>query len=156
MNSLAQIDTPASDHIETATDPAAFADWPKDVYDDMIANQRSGCVGSTLVSETERVRVWHLLLPVGCRCPFHRHVNPYFWTAHTEGKVRSYFSDGRIVEGAYYKGETSHYHYAPGEYMLHSIENIGETDILFTTVEFLENTPLPVPDAVRLTPPVAA
>jgi hypothetical protein len=36
--------------------------------------------------------------------------------------------------------------------MLHSVENIGDTDLLFTTVEFLNsaNAPLPVPDGVRL------
>ena len=36
--------------------------------------------------------------------------------------------------------------------MLHSVENIGDTDLLFTTVEFLQsaNAPLPVPDGVRL------
>jgi hypothetical protein len=36
--------------------------------------------------------------------------------------------------------------------MLHSVENISDTDLLFTTVEFLDsaNAPLPVPDGVRL------
>lgn len=143
----------ASDHIETATDTAAFSDWPEGVHDDMMAHQFNGCVGSLLVSETERVRVWQLQLPPGQRCAFHRHVNPYFWTAHAPGSVRSYFSDGRMTEGSYYKGETAHFHYGPGEYMLHCIENTGDSDLLFTTVEFLDNDPLPVPDSVRLTPP---
>jgi hypothetical protein len=42
--------------------------------------------------------------------------------------------------------------YGPGEYLLHSVENVGKTDLLFTTVEFLNspNPPLPVPDSVRL------
>ena len=45
-----------------------------------------------------------------------------------------------------------HLSYGPGEYMVHSVENIGDTDLLFTTVEFLEsaNAPLPVPAHVRL------
>jgi hypothetical protein len=36
--------------------------------------------------------------------------------------------------------------------MLHSVENIGDTDLLFTTVEYLQsaNPPLPVPEGVRL------
>ena len=33
----AEIDTPRSDHIETARDPEAFADWPREVYADMLA-----------------------------------------------------------------------------------------------------------------------
>ena len=45
--------------------------------------------------------------------------------------------------------------YGPGEYLLHSVENFGDTDLLFTTVEFLDgaNEPLPLPDGVRLQHP---
>lgn len=147
-----------TDHIETASDAAAFADWPAEVLADMKANAMSGIVGSTLVSETDSLRVWHLTLAPGERCAFHRHVNPYFWSSHRDGMGRSYFSDGRIVDAPYYAGETRHYHYGKGEYMLHSIENIGEEDLVFTTVEFIdgENEPLAVPDRVRLVPPANA
>lgn len=145
-------------HIETATDPDAFKDWPKHVYEDMKANEYSGVVGSVLVSETDRVRVWHLRLPPGYRCPFHRHVNPYFWSAHTAGKARGYFSDGRIRDVEHFAGETRHFHYGPGDYMLHSVENIGDTELLFTTVEFLDGTneALPIPDELRLKEPAIA
>lgn len=147
-----------SDHVETATDPAAFAHWPAGVYEDMKANEFSGTVGSAIVLETERVRVWHLRLPPGCRCPFHRHVNPYFWSAHAAGPARGYFSDGRIVDTKHYVGETKYFYYGAGEYMLHSVENLGDSDLLFTTVEFLDgpNTALDVPDSLRLAPPAAA
>lgn len=39
--------------------------------------------------------------------------------------------------------------------MVHSVENIGDTDIAFTTVEFLDspNEPLPIPDDVRMKVP---
>lgn len=147
-----------TDHIETATDPAAFADWPAGVHEDMKAHEFSGVVGSVLVSETERVRVWHLRLPPGYRCPFHRHVNPYFWSAHSAGRARGYFSDGRIRDVEHYAGETRHFYYGEGEYMLHSVENIGDTELVFTTVEFLDgpNRPLDIPDEIRLRAPEAA
>ena len=105
-----------------------------------------------LVSETDKVRVWHLMIPAGKRCTFHRHVLDYFWTCHTHGKARGYFEDGSITETVHFPGDTRHLHYGPGEYMLHSVENIGDTDLLFTTVEYLQsaNAPLPVPDGVRL------
>ena len=47
----------------------------------------------------------------------------------------------------HYPGDTMHLSYAAGEYMLHSVENVGDTDLLFTTVEFLDsaNAALPVP-----------
>ena len=146
------------DRIETAADPAAFSDWPDGVYEDMKANEHSGVVGSVLVSETERVRVWHLRLPPGYRCPFHRHVNPYFWTALTPGKARAYFSDGRIAEVEHYVGETKHFHYGPGEYMVHSVENVGDTELVFTTVEFLDGTneALEIPGELRIAPPAMA
>ncbi len=58
----------------------------------------------------------------------------------------------------HFPGDTRHLSYGPGEYLLHSVENIGDTDLLFTTVEFLQsaNPPLPVPDGVRLQGVVAA
>ncbi len=144
-----------SAHIETATDPAAFAHWPEGVYEDMKKNEFSGVVGSTLVSETDRVRVWHLLLPPGKRCAFHRHVNPYFWSAHRAGTARGYFSNGEIRDVEHFVGETRHFHYGAGEYKLHSIENTGDADLLFTAVEFLDgpNEALPIPDGVRLVEP---
>ena len=144
-------------HIETNPDPAAFAHWPEGVYEDMLAGQDNGCVGSLLVSETDRVRVWHLHIPVGSRCGFHRHVNPYFWSALTAGKARGYFSSGEIRDTTHYVGETKHFHYGPGDYMLHSVENIGDTDLSFTTVEFLDGTnpPLAIPPEVKLVVPNA-
>ena len=144
-----------SHHVPTATDPAAFAHWPPGLYEEMLAGSANGVVGSVLVSETDRVRVWHLRIPPGSRCGFHRHVNPYFWSAHTAGKARGYFSSGEIRDVEHYPGETKHFYYGPGESMLHSVENIGDTELVFTTVEFLDGTnpALPIPEHVRLTPP---
>ena len=55
----------------------------------------------------------------------------------------------------HYPGETKHFYYGDGEYMLHSVENIGDTELLFTTVEFLDgpNQALEVPDEIRLAEP---
>ena len=129
--------------------------WPAELQRDFQANMMNGCVGSVLVSETDRVRVWHLHIPVGQRCAFHRHVLTYFWTAHSAGVARGYFEDGRVLDTPHYQGETKHLAYGKGEYMVHSVENIGETDLVFTTVEFLDgaNPPLPVPDSVRVRQP---
>lgn len=128
------------------------AQWPKELQDDIEKNALNGVVGSVLVSETDRVRVWHLHLPAGKRCSFHRHVLDYFWTCHSHGKARGYYEDGRIVDVTHFPGDTKHLSFGPGEYMVHSIENIGDTDLLFTTVEFKQsaNQPLPIPDSVKL------
>ena len=84
------------DHIETSQNPVDFEDWPEELVKEMRQSHNNGCVGSVLVSETSKVRVWHLRLPPGYRCPFHRHVNPYFWSSHNDGRARNYFSSGVI------------------------------------------------------------
>lgn len=149
--------TPRSDHIETNSDPAAFAHWPDGLYDEMLREADNGCVGSVLVSETDQLRIWHLHIAPGERCGFHRHVNPYFWSALTAGQARGYFSSGEIRDANYFVGETRHFHYDDREYMLHAVENIGDTMLSFTTVEFLNgpNEALDIPDSVRLKEPAA-
>lgn len=139
---------------QPAVNPRAH--WPAAMQKEFAENSFNGCVGSVLVSETDRVRVWHLTIPPGKRCDFHRHVLTYFWTAHKGGRARNYFEDGSTVDANYYTGETRHLTFGKDEYMIHAVENIGDTELLFTTVEFLDgpNTPLPVPDAIRLKAPL--
>lgn len=119
---------------------------------DIEAGGSNGCVGTTLVSETDEVRVWHLLLPAGQRCAFHTHVLDYFWTCHSNGRARNLFADGTYNEDDYRVGDTRHMKFRSGEHMTHALDNIGDTDLLFTTVEYIKgsaNAPLPVPDSVR-------
>jgi hypothetical protein len=130
----------------------AYAAWPKDVIADLQAGQMNGCIGTTLVSETERVRVWNLRIPARGRFGFHRHVLNYFWTALNSGRTRNYFEDGRVVDADVAEGRTQHKSFAIGEFMVHSVENLSDHDLCYATVEFLDspNAPLPVSDKVRL------
>jgi hypothetical protein len=124
--------------------------------EELQRNQNNGCVGTELVSETDRVRVWVIRLQPGERIGFHKHVLDYFWTSLFAGRARSNHEGGATYETEYYAGETQHARYAAGEYKIHDLENIGNTELVFSTVEFLDsaNAPLPVPDAVRLQGPV--
>lgn len=128
-----------------------FFGWPVAIAADFATRQLSGCVGTRLLSETDRVRVWEICLPPGARLGFHRHVLDYFWTAVTAGKARSYRDDGSVAEVSYFPGETRHSHYAAGEFKVHDLENIGDTELVFSTVEFLEseNLPIALPAAIR-------
>jgi quercetin dioxygenase-like cupin family protein len=137
--------------MQTTSPIEASAHWTAALRDELARNTENGCVGHVLVSETERVRVWSLRLAPGERIPFHRHVLDYFWTAVTAGRARSRFEDGRVTESAYAAGDTRHFSFAAGQSMQHDLENIGETELVFTTVEFLQgaNAPLAVPDQVR-------
>jgi beta-alanine degradation protein BauB len=127
--------------------PSAPAALPLALQEEFVARAGNGQVGSRLVSETERVRVWHLSLKPGERIGFHTHVLDYFWTAVTAGQARSHYGDGRMVEVSYLSGDTRHHRYGLGEFMIHDLENIGETELVFTTVEFLDsaNAPLELP-----------
>ncbi len=126
--------------------------WPERLREEFERNQFSGAVGSVLVSETERVRIWHLFLAPGGWLTFHRHVLDYFWTTPTAGIARGYYQDGRIVDVHHYAGETRHFRHGLGDYFVHAIENVGKTDLIFVTVEFLQgdNSPIPLPETARL------
>ena len=127
-------------------------DWPAAVRADFVANARNPRVGSRLLSEDVRVRVWEIRLQPGEQIGFHRHVLDYFWTAVTPGQALSHQQDGRIVEAVYAAGDTKHHVYAPGEYKVHDLQNTGSTELIFTTVEFLQsaNAPFPLPKALAL------
>jgi hypothetical protein len=124
----------------------AFADWPRQRFAEFESSLSNGEVGDRLLSQSDRARVWSIRLAPGERIGFHRHVLDYFWTALTAGKARSHYGDGRIVEASYSVGETKHFRFAAGESMIHDLENIGDTELAFVTVEYLDsaNPPLPL------------
>jgi len=124
----------------------SYDQHPADIQREFEANQANGNVGSILVSETDRLRVWHIVLPAGERLPVHKHVLNYFWTALSVGKSRSHHMNGQVNEHEYSVGETKHFEYGPGEFMMHDLENIGDTELRFVTVEMKdgENEPLRV------------
>jgi beta-alanine degradation protein BauB len=97
------------------------------------------------------VRVWMIRLAPGERIGFHRHVLDYFWTSVTGGRGRQHVHDGATVEYSYQPGETRHETYGPGEFKVHDLENLGDKEMVFMTIEFLDsaNTPLAIPDRVR-------
>lgn len=141
--------------IDKPTNRRSKEQWPAAIRQEFEheANNPNGCVGQQLISETDKVRIWRLHLKPGQRVGFHRHVLDYFWSAATSGRGRQYFNDGEMREYTYNAGETRHEHYGSGEYKVHDLQNIGETDLTFVTVEFLDsaNKPLPIPQAARVT-----
>lgn len=123
-----------------------FDGWSDEVIREFEALAHDGHVGSRLLSETELTRVWEIRLEPGERWHAHRHVLDYFWTAVTAGKSRQHSSDGVTREATYAQGETRHFTFESGEYLLHDIQNVGDSVLIFTTVEHLDsaNPPLPV------------
>ena len=137
----------ANTHVKT--------EWPAGLKQEFAreAEKPNGCVGSELLSETDSARVWMIRLAPGERIGFHRHVLNYFWTSVNGGRGRQHLMDGTTVEYSYYPGETRHETYGTGEFKVHDLENLGDQDMIFMTVESIEgsaNKPLPVPETVRL------
>lgn len=145
MNAMTMLDKTAA-----AVDRSA---WPEAIRQEFEreAKAPNGCVGHTLVSETDKVRVWMIRLAPGERIGFHRHVLDYFWTAVTASRGRQHLMDGATVEYTYQPGETRHETYGPGEFKVHDLENIGTGEMVFLTVETLQssNPPLPIPASAR-------
>ena len=65
------------------------SEWPAAIKAEFERESRNlnGCVGSELLSETDKVRVWIIRLKPGERIGFHRHVLDYFWTSVTGGRA---------------------------------------------------------------------
>ena len=129
------------------------SEWPAELKAEFERESRNPnpCVGSQLLSETDKVRIWIIRLRPGERIGFHRHVLNYFWTSVNGGRARQHLMDGSTVEQNYLPGETRHETYGPGEFKVHDLENLGNEEMIFNTIEFLDsaNRPLPIPDRVR-------
>lgn len=111
--------------------------WTPALIAELQANDRNFTVGSRIVSEEAGVRVWHISVPPGGRLPFHRHAQAYFWTVLGPGKSRSRYGSGVVTEFEYQAGDTRHFNSVGSESFIHDLENIGDTELVFVTVEHL-------------------
>ena len=127
--------------------------WPAEIAAEFEqeAKNNNPCVGTILLSENERTRVWMIRLAPGERVGFHRHVLDYFWTSVNGGRARQHVHDGTTMECSYQPGETRHETYGKGEFKVHDLENVGDREMIFMTVEFKDsaNKPMPLPEGVR-------
>lgn len=113
-------------------------------------NAFNPCVGKVLLSENDKTRVWYMRVAPGERVGFHRHVLDYFWTCLTSGMAQQHVNGGPPTVAEYVPGQTKHLTFGRGEFMVHDLENIGQSDLIFITVEHKDsaNPPLPLPSGV--------
>ena len=124
--------------------PEAPAFWDDERKAELVRNAMNGAAGQVLLSETDDVRVWSIRLAAGERVGFHRHVLNYFWVATRAGTSRSHYADGEVRDHQYGAGEVRHFEFGEGEFMLHDLQNIGEAEIEFVTVEFKHSANRPL------------
>ena len=111
--------------------------WTEELKVSLRNQQENSQVGEKLILETEDFNVWSIKLPKGASLPFHRHSKPYFYTAINPGKSRSYYNDGSIKEIEYEANDIKYFNdLSEDNFFIHNLENIGETTLVFTTVEF--------------------
>ena len=123
-----------------------YAGWTPAQRAELDANTANPRVGTRLLLEDARSRVWEIRLAPGERIAFHRHVVDYVWTCVSGGKAISRDAAGNTNHVDYEIAETRALTFGKGESMIHDLENIGGEEIVFTTVEFLDsaNEPLPL------------
>lgn len=125
-----------------------FGDWTMELRAELERNDRNAEVGTALLLEDDQARYWELRIQPGDRVGFHRHVLDYVWTCVSGGLATSHYGDGSTVHVIYAEGETRRLSFGPGESMIHDLENTGEQDLVFTTVEYLNSANEPLPLAV--------
>lgn len=111
--------------------------WTTKLKSAIAKNTENTNIGEQLLLEIENFKVWSIHLPIGESLPFHKHNKPYFYTVKNKGKSRSFYADGTITETEYKKDDIKYFnHLNINNYFIHNLENIGNTTLVFTTVEF--------------------
>ncbi len=106
-------------------------------YASELEGEPNTTVGTRLLLENDRVRVWELGLEPGERAPFHWHFHPNFFVCVEAGRARSRFPSGDLVDLDYEVGATWFSEASELHPEVHDLENVGTTRIRFTTVELL-------------------
>jgi hypothetical protein len=132
-------------------DDESVSGWPPDLRSELQTHTANPLVGTRLLLEDTRSRVWEIRLAPGKRLAFHRHVLDYFWTCVSGGDALSHDGAGNVTSKRYGVAETQALSFGEGESMIHDLVNAGSEDIVFTTVEFLDsaNARLPLPAGQR-------
>lgn len=112
-----------------------FENWSDEIVQAFKTNNYNGEIGTDLVFENDRVRVWHMTLQPGETMPVHRHVLTYFWTAIMPGRFLQRTYDGTTYASDFQAGLTHFYDVGWSEFALHNLENVGHTEMIFCAVE---------------------
>lgn len=111
------------------------ADFDKELD---AAREGNRQIGSKVLFENDRVRVWEVRLAPGERGAFHLHDRNYFWTVVDGGIGKQRSDDGTWKLRRYDVGDTSFQDNTPDNAMIHDFENAGDAEIRFVTVELLD------------------
>jgi quercetin dioxygenase-like cupin family protein len=94
-------------------------------------------VGSTLLFENDRVRVWDLRLEPGESTGLHRHSLDYFYVVIGDGKLQGVDSEGQTQEAREMKDGEVHFREV-GDEAVHEAVNAGDKPWRNIVVELKE------------------
>lgn len=103
--------------------------------EEVQAAPRNRQVGTSVWFENERVKIWELRLAPGQRLPLHCHPIDYFWVCVEPGRVRQHNAAGQEDVHDVALGQVDFLNIASGQPLIHDIENVGDSQIRFVTVE---------------------
>lgn len=90
----------------------------------MTQPQISSDVGTKLLFENDRVRVWDLRLAPGEQTPFHRHATHYLYVVIGDGELQTLYPDGTADPPRAMADGDVRFREVPGE-SVHAARNVG-------------------------------
>ena len=106
-------------------------------FDQELHGAPNHAVGTKLLFENDRVKVWEIVLEPGQRAPFHWHTHAYFYVCAAPCRVRTRFPNGWFAEGGEETGGFAYMEHTPENPGIHDLENVGTSTVRYTTVELL-------------------
>ncbi len=111
---------------------------PAEFVDELEVAPENKQLGTSMWFENDRIRVWEVLLEPGERGAFHAHTTNYFWTVVEGSRGLQRFFDGTLVVRDYIVGETKYLEHSSEDFLIHDLENVGDSRLRFVTVELLD------------------
>ena len=100
----------------------------------MSSERKWGEVGTKLLFENHRIKVWELALEPGQSSHWHTHKLDYVTVGLTESRMRRQFEDGTSDETVGYAGRHSY----ADKHQPHEVTNIGDTSHRNILIEIKE------------------
>jgi hypothetical protein len=95
-------------------------------------------LGTSMVLENDRIRVWEHRVGAGETGPMHLHRRPYLSVVVTGTSGDTLDADGAVIEHFTLTPGTSLWYAMDGSPETHALRNTGDDEILIVTTELLQ------------------
>lgn len=103
-----------------------------------MAEEITTDIGTRVLLENERVRIWEMTLAPGESSPLHRHLHDYLFVYATPGEMAVHDGEtGEVTQQPSAAGFAYYREVGPTGLPPHRLENVGETTATHYLVELL-------------------